>query len=367
MNGNGLVALVVVTVLSGCAGLHHIPPADFNKLESANTVRVFFDQHGDVYPKIPPAAPPTQRFVGFNRSFTVTEYLKETRQAERSSRESERINEVASEVKEKIELSSSGRLYILIHGYNNSYEDASATLGEIKEQLEKNLDETPVFLEVYWDGLYKGPISFPYPLWYWFDSMAYSNIAGEIGLRKVLNRLPEKTDVVFVTHSRGAGVAISSLSEPEYSESIKRSNPERINGERFGSVIFLMLAPAIGNGHSIVELKKSLPEKSAMLVGFNENDPALRKSLVGEGNLGDTSLGVNNEFFTNVASKVNQRDSWLQRFIFENHKDHSASGYLSHNEGQAFQCMIWAIYAERLRPEGCSLQPVFTSSIRRDS
>jgi len=352
-----IILSVTLQAISGCAGLHSIPPSDYTATAPTNTVRIFFDQWGSVYPKAPPAQMPTSPILGWNAPFSISTHMQATQQNYDKRTVTDLVGEFGRDIIRSLDMNSTKRLYVLIHGYNNSFSEASKTFEDIRCQILNANAKVSVFLEVYWDGLYEGLFTVPIPVWYWFDSMTYSNLVGQVGLRRILNQLPNDTELIFITHSRGAGVAFSALTDPMYDSHITIPNFESIDARRFSSITLIAVAPAIGSGHPLSGLHESLPDRSGIIVGFNANDPVLQKSLLGSKTFGDTSLGASEEFYVDAESRLNGSRKWLQRVQYVNYKEHDAKHYLTYRNGEAFRCLLWSATPEIARPNGCELLP----------
>lgn len=350
------VLIGLIVFISGCAGLHSMPPNGYSKSDDSSSLRVFFDQYGDLYPSSPEALMPEQKIFGSNTALSIRTHMENTGQAyTREDIEKHYINLVAA-ISGKLK-SENSKLVFLVHGYNNSYDEARTSFDYIKSFLKSNSKISYVFVEVYWDGLFKGPFSSPLPLAYWFDSLTYSNVAGQVGLRKLINKLPADTDLTIVTHSRGAGVAFSAISNPIYDSHIVVPDFEEFDGRNISNLNIVSIAPAVGNGHPMGDLTTMLPARSKVFIGFNENDPALQKSQgkikVGSNKFGDTSLGTDNEFYMAAARSANVSRTVLQRVVYEGYSDHAIKGYVD-NENQT-KCLFWASSLLDEKPSACPL------------
>lgn len=355
----------VVFFVSGCSGLHSIPPASYDENTPKNTIKVFFDQWGQVYPKRIDTNIDKVSF-GFNYGFNIKMYME---QKGISYNAEKTYTELATEIKKKLkESGENSKLVFLIHGYNNSYKKASDSFAELKKILKPSKDI--IYVEVFWDGLYKGKYTFPYPLFYWFDSMTYSNLAGQVGLRKLLNELDDGADINIITHSRGAGVAVSAFSDPKYDSAKYNCDPakpfdkqkyqvcvppfESVDKKQFARVNLIMIAPAIGRGHQIKQLKKNMPENSGVYIGFNDNDPALLKSMLKSNQFGDTSFGAVNDYYHSISNEVNIDKQWMQRVRYLGYHKHALNGYLNSTNDDT-SCLFWAANLLDMKPRDCGL------------
>lgn len=243
--GLGL-ALAGALLLGGCAGYHTMPPANYSDVAHANdrVIKLVFDQEGTLYPPSDVLTPP-QQMDNRNSAFT----LKSSRGFGEEYNDTPFIAAAAKKIADRAVSSRNGRIVFLIKGFNNSYEEFDNEYAFLRQRIhdyEPNEDLT--FVQVYWDALWKGPGTAPAPLAYWGDSMTYSNLAGMCGLRRVLRLLPRGTKASFVTHSRGAAVALGAVTNPIY----QRVNHCNVTGLPDGSLadsFLVAFAPAIGDGH----------------------------------------------------------------------------------------------------------------------
>ncbi|RRS06497.1 alpha/beta hydrolase [Pseudoalteromonas sp. J010] len=345
------ILLLFILALAGCAGLHSMPPKNYSHTDDESTYRVFFDQYGDLYPSSSEAIMPERKTFGRNYAFSIRTYMKNTNQEYNENTIEAHYSKLVSSISDKMNKQS--KLVLLIHGFNNSYEEANLSFEYIKSHLNSKSDSKFIFIEVYWDGLFKGPFSSPLPLAYWFDSLTYSNIAGQVGLRKLLNRLPHNTNLTIITHSRGAGVAFSAISNPVYDKHIIVPEFEDYAGDNISSLNIVAIAPAVGNGHPLGDPSSILNQNSRVFIGFNENDPALQKSKVGSGKFGDTSLGTDNKFYLKAEKLANVQHLTLQRVVYENYNEHGIRGYID-LQAQT-DCLFWAANLFNDQPQNCSL------------
>ena len=212
-------------------------------------------------------------------------------------------------------------LVVLIHGYNNSFCEAAKDFAELRARI-RGIDgnHDHLYLEVYWDGLYRGPYTAPLPALYWYDSRAYSLIAGQVGLRRLLNdlrlRLPENTAVRLITHSRGAGVVVGALADANYDPEIEVPAHESPRWQIDTDLGIALLAPAVDSTDIIGHLSPEQFESDAkILVGFNAADPVLNKIIHRPEKFGATRLGVKTDDFCRTASFMNQVDPDLFRAL----------------------------------------------------
>jgi len=353
----GAVILTLTAFMSGCGGLHVVPDQGYSQTGDPDTIRMVFDQEGNLYPKSPPTKMPKPRTYNINWARTVDHEMKQLEETYSRELTDQLYQEHAAEIAAAMKRLNTNRVIFLIHGYNNSYHEAKdVAFAGMKKQILDATQEDQVFVEVYWDGLYKGDYTNPVPFSYWFKAMSYSNFAGQRGLRTLLNRLPRDLDLVIVTHSRGAGVAFSAFADPLYDKHIRVPCYELLRKKHFRSVTLVPIAPAIGNGHPLEKLKAALPKESRVVVGFNHQDPALQKSVkdLGPGpeRFGDTGLGTNEEYFQQLADQLNTDGrKWLQRVEYQDYPAHGIGGYLA--KKATTSCLLWKAGLAKAEPTGC--------------
>jgi hypothetical protein len=333
--------------LAVTAGIHCVPHTDYLSSCPADVVRIVFDQYGVLYPRGDRAPVPKPQVLGHNLAFSIRSFL--ANKGHQYDLEYER-SLVRGEIDSKLKLVGAKSLTALIHGYNNSYEAASTNYGILKNRIRSMIADPTLFLEVYWDGLCRGPFTAPFPLWYWFDALTYSNFAGQVGLRPILRSIDAKVPLLVCTHSRGAGVALSAIVDPVFDPGVRALNPEVSEAPdmetRAAGVGLVCLAPAVGNGHPLIEMPMKLPVRSSLGIGFNALDPALGKGLgkhhpgVAVG-FGDSSLGMNEATYRTAEKRINSAsENWLYREVYENNPSHDLLRYVSHSDGRHFNRLI---------------------------
>lgn len=335
-----------------------MPPANYSTASNDAIQRIVFDQDGDPYPasdnpwnlKIP------AQVKRGNKGFRLAQYYAEVKKT--YDREGI-LDAAANRIKADLSTGRFRRLVFLIKGYNNSYEsshdeyewarDFIATDGHGRDVL---------FAEIYWDAIYKGKGTAPAPLAYFADSMTYSNLAGTCGLMALLHRLPAGTDVTFLTHSRGAAVALGSVSDPVFDPGIKKkclepggSAPKPV---QLGDVRLVAFAPAIGSGHARQPDLFDLLDR--MYVGWNPNDPAVTKKKFGidvpDDFAGDTRLGGNEAYLKEIDALWASKPGAFQRAEFKR-RSHDWPDYFTLHRPAS--CLLWAGKVIEVKPDRCDI------------
>ncbi len=192
-------------------------------------------------------------------------------------------------------------LVVLIHGCNNTYAEARRSY-ELARMLMPRKDVA--VLEVYWDGGAGDPVGL------WAHAREQSKRAG-LGLRRLLRRLDPETQVRVITHSRGASVIASALWDLPL-----REGPEAEARFRAAQGVqappdpsryrLALIVPAMGEADL-----ESCPRGGLdrLIVGVNEDDPAVGKGVLPASWFGSTRLGAEREPFYTHAVPAARRAS----------------------------------------------------------
>lgn len=296
--------LLFIISASGCTSIHVKPPTDYSSLETQkkNVLRVAFDQDGNIYPEDSSLVDWSNQESFYCNFYSCPFKLNQLERSSHLVYDRDMDNRLTERFAKKLNstLSDKKKLIIFIHGFNNDFKDAN---GNYDSFFEKIKTDDAVRLDVFWDGLAARNVLNSMQMTRWFKAMTYSNLAGQIGLRRILNRLDKPVDIVFVTHSRGAAVALSSVVDPVYDSYINApggsipkheySDYEVFNFGKVNSLTFALVAPAIGNGHFHPDFRAYLPVDMSvnLIIGYNSKDFAISKLIFPESSYGDTSLG----------------------------------------------------------------------------
>jgi len=361
----GISTIPLSVMLAACAGYHTVPPSDYS-VAPPPVQRVVFDQAGDPYPLSDdagglaiPDQPPNK-----NRAFTLRVYFQQRGVA--YNREPI-LDAAADRIVAGMRSTNAKRVVFIIKGFNNSYDDFEREYTWMRDQVIGKLDPDNVyFVQIYWDAIYRGKGTAPAPLAYFADSLTYSNHAGDCGLRDILRRLPTGTDVTFLTHSRGAAVALSSLFDPKYDKGITNNCQSSIMGhslpDQLGDVRLVAFAPAIGDGHmrdSRDAARTGIFKRlDRLYIGYNPNDPAVTKNYFGinipDRFAGDTRLGGNTGY-VELIDKMLANAGLGDAFQFErfSRKSHDWEEYVTMSKETG--CLLWAGKLITREPAGCSV------------
>lgn len=350
--------------LAGCAGYHSIPPQTYS--EAGDGIeRIVFDQRGDPYPRSGgidgPPIPPEMKRGG---AFSVREYYELARIP--YDREA-LIRGSAERIVAGMRAANAQRIVVLIKGFNNSYQSNEEEYAKVRQWLADNGQrENVAFVQVYWDAIHRDTGTAPLPLAYFGESMTYSNLAGACGLRDLLTRLPAGTDLTFLTHSRGAAVALSALADPLFDKNIDTACLSQSQGAPqpmgLGDVRLVAFAPAIGDGH--LRDRNGAPRTDLFDIidriysSVDRHDPAVTKSawkftlpdkLGGDTRFGGTPIYV--EGIDALFAARGHRDDFAQ--VTFTQPTHHWMRYLGET-GNA-RCLLWAGGVLRNQPTGCGL------------
>jgi Alpha/beta hydrolase of unknown function (DUF900) len=257
-----LAAVFAMSLLSGCAYRNNYPVTQaFPQVaEDPAAMRVYVDANGTFYPndwrdKCGAACAKIKRgFSLLTTSLSASDY-----RAHIVADEKRQMALVADYV------AKHRRLYILIHGFNTDEDDARESYDRIRDRIAREPGDG--IIEFYWDGLAKLPSKEAFslaPLAFWKAATGHSQTAGSRGLRRIL-AVAKDRDIFLISHSRGASVALSALSNPPYSDGFLTKTerldfdltdgvdgspnflrPPPLPIDTGNRIHLLMLAPAIG-------------------------------------------------------------------------------------------------------------------------
>ncbi|PHR17902.1 MAG: hypothetical protein COA41_11430 [Sphingopyxis sp.] len=280
-----LVFLVLLT--GGCAANHVIPDKDYTFRDSSRqneAFRVAFDQDGNPYANDWRERPiQVENNFCFRRCNFQLRYERYDNFIYTPDMDEQILDEYAAVINEA--LSEKSKLVFFVHGYNNSYDEIDRMMEQFHHAIYPAGSDDAVIVEVVWDGLASAG-------WFshWFKSLTYSNLAGQFGVRRLLNRIDgADKSLFFVTHSRGAGVAMSALFDPVYDSGIVGPNGQKppesdadyeaFSGE-FNKISLIMMAPALGKGHFKDELADELPANTSLTLVLKNRDEATSKLVM---------------------------------------------------------------------------------------
>ena len=303
------------------------------------------DQNGDFYPDNWHDAPGDDD-VAFHRSLAFAYQPAAPAELARSREAALGLVLQATEGK--------SRVFILIHGFNVNSASAEAGYGVLERTI--LFEPTDALIEFNWDGLVdRGQDLNGARIW--FPATASSQIAGSRALRSVLASLHDQ-QVIFITHSRGASVVLSAVSDPSYDPDFKSDllglgfapdflAPPALDVERLHlRMDAVFLAPAIGNpdfwrpdcsGEKGCRRFRDFPGLDSVRHTRNPGDPVLSKRIYSWNpfsmacRLNATTLGYTEACGGWVRDHYNSAEAlWLKPFPMEAMESHSFICYAGH-------------------------------------
>lgn len=300
-----LLLLVTSLALAGCLG-HSTPPSGWtNSVVEPGRIQTFVDPNGTFFPD----DWRNDAVIG-EGNFKRADSLLNAVAGDITPARRQALHEYEARWLATVSRTVAGksRVFILIHGFNDPAESARESYALIREQLDLRADDAVI--EFYWDGLktWGGPVrrtAGSARIWFW--ATAYSQVGGSRGLRRILSVIHD-ADVYLISHSRGASVSLSALSNPAYDPDFSRPterflcpdgearprgaedcspgflSPPALADQR-NRYHLLMMAPAIGNpdfwasGAEGPPVREISPWPFEIRYTVNPNDPVLRKYL----------------------------------------------------------------------------------------
>jgi len=278
--------LLLVSLLSSCGLVHNLPYSQNpNRDENPNLWYSFVDQNGNFYPDNwkKTYGAPTNRAA--KQPFSLMKIA-----SDKNSGEQLMAFERSTMLRLSKRVANKKRVFILVHGFNADAESVVKQYEYIASHIITDPKNDEI-IRFYWDGL-KSTSPFRSAK-NWFSAASFSQMAGEFGLRRILNNMADK-DVYLISHSRGASVVLSALSNPEYSQKfaeqakdihnvdIQRAKPLLENKNR---ITCILLAPAVGIGEfqymdTVAQEKKFVtlsPQVKKIHITINSSDKMLKK------------------------------------------------------------------------------------------
>ena len=211
--------LLVLVTLSGCAYRNNFPLSQAFPINATpDRIGVYVDANGTFYPAGWQASCPNQC-----AKFEKTPSLLIKAAADDEAAKAFRAKLLSDEKRQLALISdfaaTHARLFILIHGFNTDEQDARESYDRIRDRMALNGGDG--IIEFYWDGLVKLPSKKAFslaPLAFWQQAAGNSQTAGSRGLRRII-ALARNRDIFIISHSRGASVTLSALSNPPYADS----------------------------------------------------------------------------------------------------------------------------------------------------
>lgn len=333
-----LFLLIANIVLVSCAAVHNTPKSSNpNVKETPNIYYSFVDQNGNFYPnnwqKTYGRPPQNAKRNEYSLMKIATEKGIES---ELITSEKKFLKDVENSVKNK------KRVIIFVHGFNSTAKKSTENYKLARSIMNIN-NTTDEIIQFYWDGLASQQLLGGAKIW--FNATNFSQLAGEMGLRRILNTIKNK-DVYIISHSRGASVVVSALSASVLNESVKIETLDEHNVsvensknllENNNKIYAIMLAPAIGindfktekdiNGESkFCTFSKQL---QSIHITINNTDPLLKK-YVGflSKTLKPTDLGFKDDAYKELCEEF----TLFKMTDFSGQKSHDFDFYIKNQK-----------------------------------
>ena len=275
--------LLSVLLLTSCAAVHNTPKSvQPNVKENPNIMYSFVDQNGNFYPnnwrKTYGEPPQNARKNEYSLQKIATE-KNILAQLEKDE------NAIIASIQK--EAANKKRVFVFVHGFNSTAKKSTQNYELARKYM--NIDsKSDQIIQFYWDGLAAQSLLGGAKIW--FNATNFSQMAGEFGLRRILNVLKNK-DIYIISHSRGASVVVSALTSPVLSESNKKEAIEEHNVdfdaskqllENGNKITCIMLAPAIGVNDFYQEASEKdfchlSKQVEKIHITINNTDPLLKK------------------------------------------------------------------------------------------
>ena len=330
-----MVVFAGTAATNACVSTVDFSEGRYHSEDTTPTVQVFYDKQGDMYPAalIPSRERLTDNFdhslscwYNFQLCNASNSAIQSDPEAKKhyeiwQEKQRDEITRVVNEVADKLNGSQSRKIVILIHGYRVS--EAQISYSNAKEVLleGRSMAESPVFIEVHWDGRNSPrlPLS---ALRAWPFAQKTAPLVG-FRMRPLLNELNSrlnrdgaKAELYVLTHSTGAVVAGALFGNPSQAlpclESEKAANKcgpaytEFFDFEQSGSdtnyvphwpnMSLVMLAAATPAATFAVSHQPDLgflgSHDSNLMLSMSARDSALNKYIGVPRFLGYSGLGV---------------------------------------------------------------------------
>lgn len=334
LNYNHWIYGIILIFLTACSASHNIPTSQVpNNFINPNITSAYVDQNGNFYPNqwknkfgLPPKNA-TRKDYSLMKIATENGFEQDLNLFETSQ-----LKAFEDRVKNK------KRIVIMVHGINNNYMSSLTNYNKARTYMDLNNQKDEI-VNFYWDGLISNNLFGTAKVW--VSATSNSQLAGEFGLRRILNSIKNK-EVYIISHSRGAAVVMSALKNPVlkpvekyYAEKhhhidVQEAIPLLENNNRIYSI---MLAPAIG----VKDFKeddgsfKVFSDQLKMIHStINETDYVLGKGKTGflSSSFTSTDFGYNPKTYDEVAKQY----KILQNTVFTGQKSHDFREYVTNEK-----------------------------------
>lgn len=299
----------VILIVTSCTVSHNIPNSQVpNNFINPNISSVYVDQNGNFYPNQwkklfgDPPKNATRKEYSLMKIATENGFEQDLTKFENSH-----LTSFANRIKNK------KRVIIFVHGINNDYMQSLVNYNKARSLMDLNSQKDEV-VNFYWDGLKTTSLFGAAKVW--VSATTNSKLAGEYGLRRILNSISNK-EIYVISHSRGAAVVLSAIANPALKSNEKRIAEEfhhvqiedaKPLEERGNKIYSIMLAPAIGIKdfqNEDEEFKVFTPQLKLIHSTVNESDFVLGKGRTGilSSSFTSTDFGFNPETQKQIATQ----------------------------------------------------------------
>lgn len=322
---------VVAIVLTACSAMHNVPTSQVpNNFINPNITSAYVDQNGNFYPNQwqkkygNPPANATRKEYSLMKIATENGFEQDLTKFENSQ-----LKAFAERVKNK------KRIIIFVHGINNDYMQSLTNYNKARTYMDLNAQKDEV-VNFYWDGLKTTSLFGAAKVW--VSATTNSKLAGEYGLRRILNSISNK-EIYIISHSRGAAVVLSAIANPALKPTEKRivaeyhhveiedAKPLSENGNKIYSI---MLAPAIGIKdfqNDDGQFKVFSPQLKMIHSTINNTDFILGKGKTGllSSSFTSTDFGYDGDTHAEIAEHYNL----CEATDFTGQKSHDFKDYIT--------------------------------------
>lgn len=327
---NWLFSILIVLWVTSCTVSHNIPTSQVpNNFINPNITSAYVDQNGNFFPNqwqskfgLPPKNA-TRKEYSLMKIATESGF-----EADLTKFETTQLKGFADRVRNK------KRIIIFVHGINNDYMSSLTNYNKARTFMDLSMQKDEV-VNFYWDGLKTSSLFGAAKVW--ISATTNSQLAGEFGLRRILNSIKNK-EIYIISHSRGASVVLSALKNPVLSSTEKRIAEKyhhldivqdeelKENGNKIYSI---MLAPAIGMDDfkdEKGEFKTFTSQLKTIHSTVNQTDFVLGKGKTGilSRRLKSTDFG----FDPDTQQQIAQHYHFCEATDFSGQKSHDFKDYI---------------------------------------
>ncbi|MBS7334469.1 MAG: alpha/beta hydrolase [Weeksellaceae bacterium] len=328
---NWIYYILLAVFFTACSASHNVPQSQVpNNFINPNITSVFVDQNGNFFPNQWKDKYGQPKGNATRKEFSLMKIAAENGNTDDLTKfENSQLKGFADRVKNK------KRIIIFIHGINNNYMESLTNYNKARTLMDLNNQKDEV-VNFYWDGLKSNNIFGTAKVW--VSATTNSQLAGEYGLRRILNAVNNK-EIYIISHSRGAAVVMSALKNPVLNEvekriatkhhylDIQKVEPLKENNNKIYSI---MLAPAIGvkdfkeDDGSFKVFSDQLKSISSTI---NNTDFVLGKGKTGilSSSFTSTDFGFNPETFEEISKQYQLCDYT----DFTGQKSHNFKDYIT--------------------------------------